>query len=47
MTDTEIQGMKERLLSLKAELLAIEDSGREAARPVQLDHERGAASRPA
>ena len=37
MTSTEIQEMKERLLSLKAELLAIQESGREAARPVQLD----------
>ena len=37
MTDTEIQEMKERLLKLKADLRAIEESGREAARPVQLD----------
>ncbi len=37
MTDTEIKEMKERLLKLKADLLAIADSGREAARPVQLD----------
>ncbi len=37
LTDTEIQEIKERLLQLKSELLAIEESGREAARPVQLD----------
>lgn len=37
MTDDDILEIKERLLKLRAELLAIEDSGREAARPVQLD----------
>ena len=37
MTDTEFEEMKQRLLKLRAELLAIEESGREAARPVQLD----------
>jgi len=37
MTDAEIEEMKQRLLKLRAELLAIEESGREAARPVQLD----------
>ena len=37
MTDAELMEIKERLLKLRSELLAIEESGREAARPVQLD----------
>ena len=37
MTDIQITELKERLLQLKAELLAIEESGRDAAKTVQLD----------